>query len=344
MTGIELAVERAIHHALVPILALRDRVPKRRRRAIDLGARAGFVVALVLFAIYRPVPAADAHAYWVVDLANPYTRPISTADAFTYTPPAAIAFSILGHLPWPVFQAGWTLLIGGALLWLAGPWSILFLALLPVSSDLYLGNIHILLAAAIVAGFRRPGWWAFVLLTKPSVGLGLLWFLFRREWRQLGIAVGVTAALAIVAAVLQPTLWPAWMGYILDTGISPTIGPLASWIPIPILVRFPAAILLVGWGARTNRAWTVPIAAMLALPVLWTVGLSMILGSIAILRRPGLITGVPAPSAAADPTAGTVRTAGTVPTAGTNRTPAPRTPAFDAPDDRSVEVASDQPV
>jgi hypothetical protein len=64
---------------------------------------------------------------------------------------------------------------------------------------------------------------------------------------------------------------------------------------------------------------------MLALPVLWAVGLSMILGAIALLRHPSLAPGAPATGA---PDA---------------RTPAPRTPAFDAPD-RSVEVAPDQPM
>jgi hypothetical protein len=302
---------------------LRVAMGPRRLRAIDTGARAGFVVALILFAIHRPVEAVDAHAYWAVDLANPYSRPVATIDAFTYPPPAAIGFWILGHLSWPVFQALWTLLIGAALLWLAGPWSILFLALPVVSSDLYLGNIHLLLAAAIVGGFRRPGLWAFALLTKPSCGVGLLWFLVRREWRPLALAVGISAALALVSAILQPGLWPAWIDYLLRTGVAPDVGT-AAWVPIPLLVRLPVAVLLVVWGARTNRAWTVPIASMLALPVLWMVGLAMILGAVALLRRPGLAMG---PQSAADK----------------NRTPAPRTPAFDAPD-RSVEVAPDQSV
>jgi len=165
------------------LAAVRARIGRRRMRTLDIGLRAGFVVALVLFAIYRPMMAADAHAYWAVDISAPYTRPIATTDAFTYPPPAALAFSVLGHLPWPVFQALWTILIGLALLWMAGPWSILFLAVPVVSSDLYLGNIHLLLAAAIVAAFRWPALWAFALLTKPTCGVGLLWFLVRGEWR-----------------------------------------------------------------------------------------------------------------------------------------------------------------
>lgn len=263
---------------------LRTRIGPRRTRTIDIGLRAGFVVALVLFAIYRPVTAADAHAYWAVNLADPYTRPIATPDAFTYPPPAAQVFSILGHLPWPVFQAGWTILIGLALLWMAGPWSILFLAIPVVSSDLYLGNIHLLLAAAIVAAFRWPALWAFALLTKPSCGVGLLWFAVRGEWRRLAVALGATGAIVVVSAVLAPALWPAWIDYVLATGVAPNVGT-AAWVPIPLLIRLPAAVIVVAWGARTDRAWTVPIASMLALPVLWMVGLSMIVGAIAVGRR-----------------------------------------------------------
>jgi hypothetical protein len=265
--------------------ALRARIGRRRMRTLDIGLRAGFVVALVIFAIYRPMMAADAHAYWAVNIADPYTRPIATTDAFTYPPPAALAFSILGHLPWEVFQALWTILIGLALLWMVGPWSILFLAIPIVSSDLYLGNIHILLAAAIVAAFRWPGFWAIALLTKPTCGVGLLWFVVRGEWRRLAIAVGTTGAIVVVSAIIAPGLWPAWIDYVLQTGVAPNVGT-AAWVPIPLLIRLPIAVVVVIWGARTDRPWTVPIASMLALPVLWMVGLSMIVGALAVARWP----------------------------------------------------------
>jgi hypothetical protein len=254
---------------------------KRRRRMIDLTLRLAFVVVLVIFTVLRPVPAGDAHAYWAVDLANPYSRPIATQDAFTYTPPAALFFSVLGHLPFEVFEALWTLLLGFALLWLTGPWALAFLVLPVVASDLYLGNIHVLLAAVVVGSLRRPGLWAIPLLTKPSVGVGLLWFVFRREWTKLAIALGVTAAVAALSFALAPSLWPAWFDYILGTGLSPNTGT-AYVVPIPLVVRLPAAVLLVAWGARTNRPWTVPTASMLGLPVLWLVGLAMLAGAFAV--------------------------------------------------------------
>jgi hypothetical protein len=254
---------------------------RRRRRTIDLALRAAFVVVLVLFAIFRPVPAGDAHAYWMVDLANPYTRPVATTDAFTYPPPAALFFAVLGHLPFEVFEALWTLLIGAALLWLTGPFALLFLVIPVVASDLYLGNIHVLLGAAVVGSLRRPGLWAIPLLTKPTVGVGLLWFVARGEWRRLTTALVVTAVLSAVAFVIAPGLWKAWIDYVLATGVSPNVGT-AYYVPIPLLVRLPAAALLVVWGARTNRPWTLPTAAMLGLPVLWLVGLAMLAATFAV--------------------------------------------------------------
>jgi hypothetical protein len=63
--------------------------------------------------------------------------------------------------------------------------------------------------------------------------------------------------------------------------VAPNVGT-AAWIPIPLLIRLPAAVLLVLWGARTNRPWTVPTASMLALPVLWAVGLAMLTAAFAV--------------------------------------------------------------
>jgi hypothetical protein len=63
-------------------------------------------------------------------------------------------------------------------------------------------------------------------------------------------------------------------------------GKGGTWasVPIPLLLRLPAAIALVVWGARTDRRWTVPVASMLALPALWYGGISMLLAVIPLLQ------------------------------------------------------------
>jgi hypothetical protein len=183
---------------------------RRRQRVIDLGLRAAFVAVLVYIAVFRPTPAGDAHAYWMVDLGNPYTRPVATQDAFTYPPPAALFFGGLRAVTgsFELFESLWTLIIGFVLLWLTGPWALAFLVLPVVFSDLYLGNIHILLGAAIVASLRWPAAWAIPLLTKPTCGLGLLWFVARGEWRRLGIAIAATVAVGMLSGLLAPDRWP----------------------------------------------------------------------------------------------------------------------------------------
>jgi hypothetical protein len=219
----------------------------------------------------------DAHAYW---LARPYDLPVGAPDAVLYAPPVVLAFRALSILPWPAFLEAWSLVIGVGMWALAGPFTLLVLLLPWVTGDLIYGNIHVLLALAIVAGFRWPGTWAFVLLTKVTPGIGLLWFVVRREWRQLGIALGVTAAIALPTMVLAPDLWVAWIRLLLASGSAPTV------IGGPLWLRLPVAGAIVILGARRDWRWTVPLAAMIALPVVWEIAPAMLLGSLYLARRP----------------------------------------------------------
>ena len=171
-------------------------------------------------------------------------------------------------------MAAWTAILIGAVWYLCGP-RFFALGLLIGAMEIAGGNIHLLETVAIVVGFRFPAAWAFVLLTKISPGVGLLWFAVRREWRSLAIALGATAAIAAVSFVLMPDAWRTWV-----TVLTQIAGRDGTWaaVPIPFLVRLPFAVVLVVWGARTDRRWTVPVASMIALPALWYGGLSMVLG------------------------------------------------------------------
>ncbi len=134
------------------------------------------------------------------------------------------------------------------------------------------GNIHLLLAAAMVLGFRWPATWALVLLTKITPGIGLLWFVVRREWRNAVHRAGRDGGdRGRLVRDRCPT--PGSSGSEVLTRIAGRDGTWAA-VPIPFLVRLPFAVALVIWGARTNRRWTVPVAGMLALPALWYGGLA----------------------------------------------------------------------
>lgn len=225
----------------------------------------------------------DAHAYWAADPFEPYggTRP-AEQDAYFYAPPFAQLLGPLHLLPWPWFIALWTLLLTAALVWQAGLWTGFVIFLVPVFAELTVGNIHLLLGAAIVAGFRWPWLWALPLLTKVTPGIGLLWFVLRREWRNLAIAIGATAAISAVSFVLAPSLWSRWLEVL---GVAAKAPDWVFIIPIPFWVRAIAAAGLVSWGALTDRRWTVPVASMLALPILWVNGLAMLVAVLPFVPR-----------------------------------------------------------
>lgn len=215
----------------------------------------------------------DAHAYWSVDLASPYARPVGSPDAFLYSPPVAMAFAALGRLPWPAFLVGWTALLAAAL-WLMCRPRAAMLALVPfVWWELGTGNIHLLLALAVVAGFRWPGAWAFLLLTKVTPGVGLLWFAARRDWRALGVALGTTAAIAGASLVVAPDLWRQWVELLAaapsqagQTWAGQFLGPL--WVRLAMAAAIAILAGLAGWR------WPIAIVLCLSIPVLWMVSLS----------------------------------------------------------------------
>jgi hypothetical protein len=226
----------------------------------------------------------DAYSYWSFDPTDPYGRTMFNnfgLGAFRYAPPIGLLVAPLGLLPWWLFLLLWQALMLATIFWLGGRWSLVLLALPPVALELYHGNVHLLIAAAIALGFRYPASWAFVVWTKLTPGIGLLWFAVRREWRELLLALGATAAVAIVAAVVAPGWWQGWI----DSLLSNLGGPQYYSVPPPWPIRLPLAALLVAWGARTDRPWTVPIAATLALPIIWPHGLTVAAAAIPFLRR-----------------------------------------------------------
>lgn len=233
----------------------------------------------------------EAFCYWIASLAAPYARSDWTQPvAYVYSPAFLQLVTPLTRLPWLAFMGIWTAILLLAVRFLTGP-RLFALGVLLATIELVGGNISLLLAVAMVVGFRWPAAWALVLLTKVTPGIGLLWFVVRGEWRSLGIALGATSLVVAVSAVLMPGAWLDWLDLLVRLA-----GRDGTWaaVPIPFLVRLPFAVAVVVWGARTNRRWTVPVAGMLALPALWYGGLTMLLAVIALRDpRPGRGRGQP---------------------------------------------------
>ena len=253
----------------------------------------GIVVAVVLWALVVVFAepwgrlwgtGQDARCYYQATLADPYLHSSwNDPIAYVYSPAFLQLVSPLTALPWQAFMAVWTGLLIGAVRFLTGPRLLAAGLLFPFTAmEVAGGNVSLLLAVAIVVGFRWPAAWSLVLLTKITPGIGLLWFAVRREWRSLFVALAATAVITAVSAVVMPAAWRQWLDVIVANA-----GKGGTWaaVPVPLLIRLPLAVALVVWGARTDRRWAVPVASMLALPALWYGGLSMVLAVIPLLRR-----------------------------------------------------------
>jgi len=243
---------------------------------------AGLAVWIGYYAIFpREHLAIDAHAYFVANTNDLYGGIAGERDAFLYAPVFSQVIEPLRWLGWDAFRTVWRGFEIAALVGLAGPIAGPLLFVMPVLLEVNIGNIHLLLAAAIVAGFRWPALWSFVLLTKITPGVGLLWFVVRREWRELAIALGATLAIAAVSFVTVPGAWIDWI-HVLTVQHDPVDTDL--FLTAPLLVRVAVAAILVVWGARRDQRWTVLVAALIALPVVWTFAIVMLVGLVPLLR------------------------------------------------------------
>lgn len=269
----------------LPNLSTRFVAARWRLARFGLIVLGAIAIAFVLWVKLGDGIVLDAHAYWSASLADPYAGAATDAFPYLYSPAFLQAIAPLKLLPWPMFAAVWSAAEGGALLAVTGPFAILTLFLEPVLYELDLGNVNLMLAAAIVAGFRWPATWAFVLLTKVTPGVGLLWFAVRREWRSLGIALGVTAAIVAVSFAYAPALWAEWLVALSGRREESVIVPY--WTLVPRLV---AAAILVVIGARRGWRWTVPVAALLAMPALRYAMLAILVAVIPFLGQSRLIT------------------------------------------------------
>ena len=258
--------------------------PLTRERALRDGLSIAGLISVIWFWNHGwPTLGYDAYAYWHVDPISPYHYHGAPDElgAFRYSPAAAQMFGLVNWLPWDAFF--WLVLVVSvaALAWMGRWWVVAILGLPPVLYSLWLGNIDVLIAAAIVAGFRWPAAWAFVLLTKVTPGIGVLWFAVRREWQSLIRAVGITLTIAAVSLLLLPRPWIDWPVALL------TIQGQGQASDIPIWLRLAVAALIVLWGARTDRRWSVVVAAFVADPQFSLRALAILVGIVPLIGRLG---------------------------------------------------------
>lgn len=264
--------------------ALQSRLSFLRRTSI-----AAAILVLVIFAAARLLDLYpwnerifDLWAYWSTRFGIDYglSRPGESGD-YIYSPAFAHLIAPLTALPFPAFAALWTAMLVAALGWLSG-WRAFFLGVLaPVTMSIAIGQVDLLMAIAIVIGFRYPAAWLLPILTKVTPGVGLVWFAVRREWRELTVALGATFAVVAVSFAIDPAAWAGWLGMLLKFEF-PTAAN-GVYLPVPVWVRLPLVVLLIAWGAKTDRRWVLPVGVALSLPTVWLNTPTILIGMLPLL-------------------------------------------------------------
>jgi hypothetical protein len=91
---------------------------------------------------------------------------------------------------------------------------------------------------------------------------------------QVGVVTALIVAVSVALGGVAP--WQEWIRLLATSAESPRNYIYLGISSPPLLVRLPLAVAVVGWGAVTNRRWTVPVAAFMALPVIWPSGFALL--------------------------------------------------------------------
>jgi hypothetical protein len=91
--------------------------------------------------------------------------------------------------------------------------------------------------------------------------------------------LGATVVVSAVSVAVAPHYWREWV----EALLSNVNEPQHFSVPPPAWIRIPIAALIVIWGARTDRPWTVAVGATLGLPIVWPHGLCVALAAVPFL-------------------------------------------------------------
>jgi hypothetical protein len=229
----------------------------------------------------------DEHAYWLAgqrllagaSLYDP-TATAVTPYAYWYPPPLAQLVAPVSAVLSPVqFSWAWTGLLLACLLWLGRGRPLVALALVafvPVAVELWFLNVHLVLAAIVALAILRWPWmFAVGAIIKLAPGLGIVYLLVRRRWRDATVAVAVGLVVVVVSAIIDPG---AWAGFV-DTMRGRGPGDISGLIPIPYLVRALVGLALTVVAGRLTPRIGEPlliVAIVVASPTLWFDALAML--------------------------------------------------------------------
>jgi hypothetical protein len=238
---------------------------RRRWRLLADALAVAFMVTFAMHTIPTVLAApglADAEAYWMVKLADPYAGVAGHGGTFLYSPVIAQLLWPFTFLPREVFYGLMMVANLAALSYLVTPVGAAVALFIPwVSYEVAEGNIHLLLAAALVAGMQRPWLWSVFPLTKvtPAVVFGY------RFWKPLV----ATLAISFVSFVFAPSLWFEWVDRLLATNDGSVRFDDSNWTTLSLGVRMVAAVAIVALARWRRRPALLPIALLLSIPLPW---------------------------------------------------------------------------
>ena len=227
---------------------------RARRPRSDRRRTPGIVV--VLFWQYP----GDNYAYWLAAERLVAGEPVYVTGeaafapyAYHYTPPLA---QVLAPLTWSCRRSPTSSATASSRSCPSGTWPgercsmLALIAFLPVAIELRFENVHLLMAVAVVLGlWRWPLFFAIAAIVKVSPGLGVVYLVLRRRYRDALVTIVVGAAICAVSYVLSPSLWQEFLAAIGDrAGITGN-----SLIPVPYIVRAIAGLLLAVAGGIVGR-------------------------------------------------------------------------------------------
>jgi hypothetical protein len=290
--------------AIAPVVALRrlfaEPIPIGRRQLPPLGLVVLATVGALLLAVVATTHWAqpnDEHAYWLAGQRLLHGQPLydptasaNTPFAYWYPPVVAqIVAPVSAILPSELFSWAWLALLLGCLWWLVGSRPLPFLALIafvPVATELWFRNVHLILAVLVVLAIRRwPVLFALGAAIKLSPGLGIVYLAARGRWRDATIAALAGAAVLAVSVVLAPDAWAQFVDVLRVRGPADA----SSFLLVPYWIRAGLGLALAVIAGRLRPRLGEPllvVALVVALPTLWFTALSMLAALVPLVRRP----------------------------------------------------------
>jgi len=248
---------------------------RRQIRYVLIGAAVlGAIIGLDTFVLHLRVdPLADVRAYYDagarLNAGEPlYIQTATTDDPgfYRYPPLLAILFRPLALLPYETAALIWEGVVIAAFVatvvhlgvrkvptWLLVGW-----LAAPIGWSLAIGQAQV--PMTLLMALATPWAIAFATNLKLFPALLAVWWLGRREWRQLGLFAAWLAALLLVQLVLEPEATIAFFGF---TGLA-QVGDVQNWSlfrisPLLWAASVVALLLLAIRLAPTRWGWVAAV-------------------------------------------------------------------------------------